>query len=94
MPRAGFTIGLVDELVPVSANTVTLGKSKVNDNRIAITMQNIFFITLIWLTSMFPLFNKDANNLLTHLLNGMGSEKVYPECTICIIRSCLTPLKQ
>jgi hypothetical protein len=87
MPRAGFTIGLVDELAPVSANTITLGKSKVNDNRIAITMQNILFITVIWLTSMFLLGIMDANNLFAHLLNGVGREKVYPAYIICILRS-------
>ena len=87
MPRAGFTIGLVDELAPVSANTITLGKSKVNDNGIAINMQNILFITIIWLTSVFPLGIMDANNLFAHILNGVGSEKVYPAYTICIIRS-------
>ena len=91
MPRAGFTKGLVDELVPVSASTVMPGKSKVKDNRIVITMQNILFITIIWLTSMFLLGIMDTNNLFAHLLNGVGSEKVYPESTIVTIRMTCPP---
>jgi hypothetical protein len=50
-------------------------------------MQNILFITVIWLTSMFLLGIMDANNLFAHLLNGVGREKVYPAYIICILRS-------